>query len=450
MIFKDCFYSQEIKFPQFFRLNENDVIDCHEASSNEEFEPDLSSVYNKLKEINISINEKNGPLYNKFVVEAKNSKRFEQLKHNLTNANTIFEKKNVKNLNVFSKIYLIVANFFRALLRLDPISLAKYPTFKWDACIIQFPKSKKSENNTNGVRDNEMIVKICEKASQVLSASPVQFKVQLNDEVTKKVIVTPDKKILIEQEFIAKGTSKKIFRLEVYDLAGNKQNEDLAKYISEEEVHIQEVHNERDISDDVNSPFVNQLVKVLDYNTKNNKMKVIFLSPLYEGTLTRMQGASFVEKLTVAIDVTKGVQDLHKKDYIHCDLHFGNLFVKGNRGVVGDLGAAKRVSEKCGLSTIPVSTEDNIYGMILSPECSSSGKPQSKASDVYALGMIFRGLFKDADHPLAKELRTFAEYGKDPHLSPLGGMQAREPNFRPTIENVLSKLQDLKNNVVSN
>src|SRR4051812_12983052 len=75
--------------------------------------------------------------------------------------------------------------------------------------------------------------------------------------------------------------------------------------------------------------------------------------------------------------------EIHRKDYIHHDLHSGNIFsLLDNENRIGDLGLCQQIVDK----------KDNlnkIFGVIpyLAPEVLSK-KPYTKESDVYSFGMI--------------------------------------------------------------
>src|SRR5438270_11209140 len=73
--------------------------------------------------------------------------------------------------------------------------------------------------------------------------------------------------------------------------------------------------------------------------------------------------------------------EIHAKDYIHCDLHSGNILSYNHYiSKIEDIGLCQHVIDK----------EDNkIIGVIpyLAPEVLSK-KPYTKESDVYSFGMI--------------------------------------------------------------
>src|SRR6184192_2969383 len=74
---------------------------------------------------------------------------------------------------------------------------------------------------------------------------------------------------------------------------------------------------------------------------------------------------------------------IHEKNYIHHDLHSGNIFSYNFKGsVIGDLGLCQQVVDK-------KDNPNKIYGVIpyMAPEVLTK-KPYTKESDIYSFGMI--------------------------------------------------------------
>ena len=75
--------------------------------------------------------------------------------------------------------------------------------------------------------------------------------------------------------------------------------------------------------------------------------------------------------------------EIHKKNYIHHDLHSGNIFSYAyGSSLIGDLGLCQQVVDK-------KDNPNKIFGVIpyLAPEVLSR-KPYTKESDIYSFGMI--------------------------------------------------------------
>ena len=74
---------------------------------------------------------------------------------------------------------------------------------------------------------------------------------------------------------------------------------------------------------------------------------------------------------------------IHEKNYIHHDLHSGNIFSYGiSESDIGDLGLCQQVIDK-------KDNPNKIFGVIpyMAPEVLSK-KPYTKESDIYSFGMI--------------------------------------------------------------
>src|SRR5205085_7621303 len=77
------------------------------------------------------------------------------------------------------------------------------------------------------------------------------------------------------------------------------------------------------------------------------------------------------------------LREIHEKNYIHRDLHSGNIFsYYHDDSVIGDLGLCQQVVDK-------KDHQNKIFGVIpyLAPEVLSR-KPYTKESDIYSFGMI--------------------------------------------------------------
>ncbi len=76
------------------------------------------------------------------------------------------------------------------------------------------------------------------------------------------------------------------------------------------------------------------------------------------------------------------MREIHKKNYVHHDLHSGNILSYSICGSsIGDLGLCQQLEEK--------DDSNEIFGTIpyLAPEVLSK-KPYTKESDIYSFGMI--------------------------------------------------------------
>ncbi|CAG8572868.1 5827_t:CDS:2 [Cetraspora pellucida] len=110
------------------------------------------------------------------------------------------------------------------------------------------------------------------------------------------------------------------------------------------------------------------------------------------------------------IDILRSIindlESIHNAGVIHCDLHSGNILLpNANTAIIADYGLAQPASH------ITSTDSDSAYGVIpyMAPEL-LRGKPKSKKSDIYALGIIMWELssgepaFFDQKHDICLQL----------------------------------------------
>ena len=95
------------------------------------------------------------------------------------------------------------------------------------------------------------------------------------------------------------------------------------------------------------------------------------------------------DRISILKDLCCSLDDIHREDLIHCDLHSGNMLMQAGGCYITDFGL-------CG----PVDDESSgkIYGIIpyIAPEILQGGK-NTKQSDVYSIGMLMWEIF--VGHP---------------------------------------------------
>ena len=100
--------------------------------------------------------------------------------------------------------------------------------------------------------------------------------------------------------------------------------------------------------------------------------------------------APSLEQLRMVLHtVTRGVEFLHMKDVIHCDLKLENIFMSSSAPnaspVIGDFDVSKDLDAR---RTETTATSSGGTAMYLSPE-RLDHQPATAATDVYALGVVF-------------------------------------------------------------
>ncbi|RGB24333.1 kinase-like domain-containing protein [Rhizophagus diaphanus] len=125
-----------------------------------------------------------------------------------------------------------------------------------------------------------------------------------------------------------------------------------------------------------------------------------------EGDLHKYLQKKFTEinweqKISILYDISLGLQNIHRTNFIHRDLHSGNILVDipsyYETCKIGDLGLSRHAN-----GTL---SDNEIYGVVpyIAPEI-FKGSAFSKESDIYSLGMIMWELttgckpFTDVEH----------------------------------------------------
>ena len=98
------------------------------------------------------------------------------------------------------------------------------------------------------------------------------------------------------------------------------------------------------------------------------------------------------DRITIFYYLCTALDDIHKKDLIHCDLHSGNILLQGGNCYITDLGLCGPVDEQ---------SSNKIFGIIpyVAPELFGDkiNTKNTKETDIYSVGMLMWKIF--AGHP---------------------------------------------------
>ncbi|RGB33918.1 kinase-like domain-containing protein [Rhizophagus diaphanus] len=139
-------------------------------------------------------------------------------------------------------------------------------------------------------------------------------------------------------------------------------------------------------------PDTSDYMVIMDYANQGN----------LRGNLTRVVKYNWNQKLHKIYEIIFGLNQIHKQNLIHCDLHDGNILRHDDywdKFCISDLGLCRPVKS--------FFKKDDIYGIIpfMAPEV-LRGKPCTLASDIYSFSMIMweftSGVppFNDREHDL--------------------------------------------------
>ena len=190
-------------------------------------------------------------------------------------------------------------------------------------------------------------------------------------------------------------------------------------------------------------PGNNNYAMVLDYVPEGNLRNYL---------QKNHSNLSLKDRITIFDYFCHSLDDVHKKDLIHCDLHSGNILVDGGCCYITDLGLCGPVDDK---------SSNKIYGIAsyIAPEI-LRGNKNTKESDVYSIGMLMWEIF--SGHP------PFDDKAHDCHLildickglrPPILSNMPKEyvemmqrcwdvdPSKRPTIRELLTFANDYQINL---
>ncbi|KAK3828731.1 MAG: kinase-like domain-containing protein, partial [Benniella sp.] len=111
---------------------------------------------------------------------------------------------------------------------------------------------------------------------------------------------------------------------------------------------------------------------------------------------------TWAERYRLSIEITKGLEFLHKSGFHHRDLHSGNILLDDKRtAMICDFGLSRSSTKE---KTVDMSATVGVASF-LAPERFPTKRPiYSAACDVYSLGVIFWHI-SSGRIPFAKRLR---------------------------------------------
>ncbi len=110
----------------------------------------------------------------------------------------------------------------------------------------------------------------------------------------------------------------------------------------------------------------------------------------YDGSLrnyldTNYDNLSWEDKFENLLNIAGGLRNIHKKEFIHRDLHIGNILKFINEARITDMGLCRPAD----YNKLENKSNNEIYGVLpyIAPEI-LRGQNYTKAADVYSFGII--------------------------------------------------------------
>ncbi|GBB90453.1 hypothetical protein RclHR1_01740030 [Rhizophagus clarus] len=209
--------------------------------------------------------------------------------------------------------------------------------------------------------------------------------------------------------------------------------------------------------------FDNNIIKIYGF-TKDPELGdyILIMEYASEGDLHKYLQKNFInitwnrQKLYILWEISNGLRNIHKKDFIHRDFHSGNILFdltngecrEGYQWKVADLGLSQSLHN--------TSSNSEIYGVIpyIAPEV-FKGSTFSKEADIYSFGMIMWELttgckpFAHVEHDINLIYKILD--GERPKISEdtpecYSNLMRRcwdpDPKERPSIECIFSNFGD--------
>ncbi|GES92474.1 kinase-like domain-containing protein [Rhizophagus clarus] len=166
--------------------------------------------------------------------------------------------------------------------------------------------------------------------------------------------------------------------------------------VTKKTVAVKRFINSQKISKD----FINELKSFNQYHNKfehiikyfgitqdpNTKEHMIIMQYADGGDLhnylqKKFKNITWKEKLSIILEISRGVHCIHKENFIHRDLHSGNILLIKGKWHIGGFGLSRPANI--------ASSNNEIYGVIpyVAPEIFKGGT-FSKESDIYSMGMV--------------------------------------------------------------
>ena len=171
-----------------------------------------------------------------------------------------------------------------------------------------------------------------------------------------------------------------------------------------EKVRMRQPEGHREIRNLVHLRNCEHVVRYHSYHGDQNFLYIVL--ELMEGTLEKLlNGEVKKEEVSLCQDVLLGLDFLHQNDIIHRDIKPGNILYKCNPKLslkLADFGLSVRAANS-GVHTSTVMHSKAGTRCWMAPELLKGTLKHSKASDVFACGLVLHYLLSRKKHPFRPE-----------------------------------------------
>jgi serine/threonine protein kinase len=124
----------------------------------------------------------------------------------------------------------------------------------------------------------------------------------------------------------------------------------------------------------------------MEFVEENNQSMTVY-KVLYDPTAEKTKlGMSIANWLRICYDIADGLDHMHQKGYLHCDLKTNKVLISKKKGYVIDFGKVCRITHSSAKKYKEVFSH-------IAPEV-LQGSPATTASDVYSSYILFGKISK--------------------------------------------------------
>ncbi|ARF12201.1 serine/threonine protein kinase [Klosneuvirus KNV1] len=204
--------------------------------------------------------------------------------------------------------------------------------------------------------------------------------------------------------------------------------------------------NDKSVYEDVydsSSDFSSNSNEIVAYPSDPDFMVIMYI----QMELCQMDLKEFIsqhiltkkEANTIMLNILNGIQYIHSKNIVHCDLTLKNILIDHNNNIkITDFGLARELNDQ------DHHIDPHAYGtqLYMAPELLNHGKISTK-TDIYSLGIIYFELITNFKTDMERSrmiLKLKRGELKDDNLMIISQMIQPDDKLRQSIEEIIKKI----------